>query len=169
MKSEKQVFAFNTSNLILAQQIIAKYPQGRQKSATLPLLHLAQSQNDGWLSVPAIEYIAQLLSEPFMRIYEVATFYTMFNLKPVGKYHLQVCGTTPCHLMGADEIMKACIAHAKTNPGGTSEDGLFTITEVECLGACRNAPVVQINNDFYENLNANKVEEIIQTLRTNKN
>jgi NADH-quinone oxidoreductase subunit E len=169
MSTEKEVFTFSKDNLKKAEEIIAKYPTGRQKSAMLPLLELAQRQNAGWLSTAAIEYVATYISEPFMRAYEVATFYTMFNLKPVGKYHIQLCGTTPCWLMGSNEVMKACETHAKTKFGQTSEDGLFTISEVECLGACRNAPVVQINDDFYENLDANKVEEIIESLRKNKN
>lgn len=168
MSKEKEIFTFNKNNITIATKIIAKYPEGRQKSAMLPLLELAQRQNGGWLSTAAIEYVATYLSEPFMRAYEVATFYTMFNLKPVGKYHIQLCGTTPCWLMGSDEVMKACEQSAKTKCGNTSEDELFTISEVECLGACRNAPVVQINDDFYEDLTAEKVTNIISSLRKKK-
>jgi NADH-quinone oxidoreductase E subunit len=169
MSKEKEIFTFNKDNITKAKEIIAKYPTGRQKSAMLPLLELAQRQNGGWLSIAAIEYVATYLSEPFMRAYEVATFYTMFNLKPVGKYHIQLCGTTPCWLMGSDEIMKACEQNAKTKCGETSEDNLFTISEVECLGACRNGPVIQINDDFYEGLNAEKVGQILQSLGEKKN
>ena len=165
MSKIKEVFTFNENNIAKAEEIIAKYPAGRQKSAMLPLLELAQKQNGGWLSTAAIECVATYLSEPFMRAYEVATFYTMFNLKPVGRYHIQLCGTTPCWLMGSDEIMKACQESAQTKCGQTSDDNLFTISEVECLGACRNAPVIQINDDFYEDLTAKKVTEILESLR----
>jgi NADH-quinone oxidoreductase subunit E len=165
MSKIKEVFTFNENNIAKAEEIIAKYPAGRQKSAMLPLLELAQKQNGGWLSTAAIECVATYLSEPFMRAYEVATFYTMFNLKPVGRYHIQLCGTTPCWLMGSDEIMKACQESAQTKCGETSDDNLFTISEVECLGACRNAPVIQINDDFYEDLTAKKVTEILESLR----
>jgi NADH-quinone oxidoreductase subunit E len=165
MSKIKEVFTFNENNIAKAEEIIAKYPAGRQKSAMLPLLELAQRQNGGWLSTAAIECVATYLSEPFMRAYEVATFYTMFNLKPVGRYHIQLCGTTPCWLMGSDEIMKACQESAQTKCGETSDDNLFTISEVECLGACRNAPVIQINDDFYEDLTAKKVTEILESLR----
>ena len=168
MSKKQEIFIFSKDSIAKAEEIIAKYPTGRQRSAMLPLLELAQRQNGGWLSTAAIEHVATYLSEPFMRAYEVATFYTMFNLKPVGKYHIQLCGTTPCWLMGSDEVMKACEQHAKTKCGEMSEDGLFTISEVECLGACRNGPVIQINDDFYEDLNAEKVAEIIESLRKKK-
>ena len=158
-------FVFNTSNLEKAKEIIAKYPEGRQNSAVLPLLDLAQRQNKGWLPVTAIEYVANFLDMPYMRAYEVATFYTMFNLKPVGKYHLQICSTTPCWLKGAAEIMEACEKHTKTKRGSTSEDGLFTISEVECLGACVNAPVVQVNDDYAEDLTPELVKELITKLK----
>lgn len=154
-------FSFTQENLVKAEAIIAKYPEGRQKSATLPLLDLAQRQNNGWLSVAAIEYVANFLGEPYMRVYEVASFYSMFYLKPVGKYHIQVCGTTPCWLRGAADIVKACENRLGIKCGETSEDGLFSISEVECLGACINAPVVQINDDYYENLDEQKIAEII--------
>ncbi|GAB4166820.1 MAG: NADH-quinone oxidoreductase subunit NuoE [Rickettsiaceae bacterium] len=165
MKKTADTFSFNKDNALKAKEIIAKYPEGRQRSAMLPLLDLAQRQNGGWLSNAAIEYVASFISEPFMRAYEVASFYTMFNLKPVGKYHIQVCGTTPCWLKGAHDVMKGFEEHTKTKCGKTSEDGVFTISEVECLGACRNAPVVQINDDFYEDLDDKKVVELVETLR----
>jgi NADH-quinone oxidoreductase subunit E len=168
MSKTKEVFIFNKESLKKAKEIIAKYPKGRQKSAMLPLLDLAQRQNDGWLSTAAIEYVANYISEPFMRAYEVATFYTMYNLKPVGKYHIQVCGTTPCWLRGATDIMSTCEKHAKTKCGETSKDGMFTISEVECLGACVNAPMVQINDDYYEDLDTDKMGKIIKDLRENK-
>jgi NADH-quinone oxidoreductase subunit E len=158
-------FAFTKDNLKKAKDLISKYPKERQKSAVLPLLDLAQRQNGGWLSKAAIEYVADYISEPYMRVYEIVTFYSMYNLNPIGKYHIQVCGTTPCWLRGADDIMKSCEKHAKTKCGGTSSDGLFTISEVECLGACVDAPVVQINDDYYENLDSKKMEDIINDLR----
>ncbi|MDP4708514.1 MAG: NADH-quinone oxidoreductase subunit NuoE [Rickettsiaceae bacterium] len=168
MIKQKEEFVFNKVNLKEAEEIIAKYPENRQKSAMLPLLDLAQRQNGGWLSVAAMEYVANYIAEPFMRVYEVATFYTMYNLKPVGKYHIQVCGTTPCWLRGAEDIMKACEKHAQTKCGETSDDGLFTISEVECLGACVDAPVVQINDDYHENLDPKKVQELIENFKKEK-
>ncbi|MFK7973846.1 MAG: NADH-quinone oxidoreductase subunit NuoE [Rickettsiaceae bacterium] len=165
MKKAQDSFTFNDKNALQAQEIIAKYPEGQQRSAILPLLDLAQRQNNGWLSTAAMEYVATMLSLPFIRAHEIATFYSMFNLKPVGKYHIQVCGTTPCWLRGSHDIMKYCQQHANTTKGDISEDGLFSISEVECLGACRNAPVVQINDDFYEDLDEQKVKDIIKTLK----
>ncbi len=164
----EEKFSFSKSNLTKAKQLMAKYPQGRQKSAVLPLLELAQRQHDGWLSVAVMEYVADLIAEPYMRVYEVASFYTMFNLKPVGRYHIQLCGTTPCWLMGADGVKVAFENATGTKCGQTSSNGLFTISEVECLGACRNAPVVQINDDFYEDLNAEKIEKIVKKMKVEK-
>ena len=169
MKKNNIGFSFNEENILQAKNILAKYPKNRQKSATLPLLQLAQKQNNGWLSTEAMEYVANFISVPFMLIYEVASFYTMFNLKPVGKYHIQVCGTTPCWLRGAHDIMKSFEEDAKTKQGETSDDDLFTISQVECLGACRNAPVAQINDDFYEDLDSKKVRAIITSLKKTNN
>ncbi len=162
------MFSFNKENIEKAKEIVAKYPNGRQKSAVLPLLDLAQRQNDGWLSIEAIEYVADYISEPYMRVYEVASFYSMFYLKPVGKYHIQLCGTTPCWLNGAADILKTCEDHIGIKCGSTSADGKFTISEVECLGACVNAPLVQINDDYYENLTPEKMRIIIDTLNEKK-
>lgn len=160
-------FALNNANAERAKKIIAKYPEGKQKSALLPILDIAQRQNGGWLSVPAIEHVANLLEVPYIRAYEVASFYTMFNLKPVGKFHVQVCGTTPCWLCGSDDVTKNFEELTGAKKGSTSEDGLFTITEVECLGACTNAPMVQINDDYYEKLDKNSVKQIIEDLKEN--
>jgi len=168
MSKSAEQFVFNKENLKKAKEIIAKYPEGRQKSGMLPLLDMAQRQNGGWLSVPAIEYVANYISEPYMRAYEVASFYTMYNLKPVGKYHIQVCGTTPCWLRGAGDIMESCEKLTKTKCGETSKDGLFTISEVECLGACVNAPIVQINDDYYEDLDSKKLGSLIKELKATK-
>lgn len=158
-------FSFNKENLARAEKIVMKYPEGRQKSATLPLLDIAQRQNGGWLSVPVIEYVANYLKQPYIRIYEVASFYSMFNLKPVGKYHIQVCGTTPCWLCGSDEVTKEFEKLTSAKKGGTSADGLFTITEVECLGACTNAPMVQINDDYHENLDNNTIKDLVEKMK----
>ncbi len=160
-------FVLSKANAERAKKIIAKYPDGKQKSALIPLLDIAQRQNGGWLSVPAIEHVANIVEIPYIRAYEVASFYTMFNLKPVGKFHVQVCGTTPCWLCGSDEVMKNFEEITGTKKGNTSEDGLFTISEVECLGACTNAPMVQINDDYYEKLNKDSVKQIIDELKTN--
>ena len=161
-------FVFNKENLQKAKDVTAKYPETRIKSAVMPLLDLAQRQNGGWLSRGAIEYVADYISEPYMRVYEVASFYSMYHLKPVGKHHIQVCGTTPCWLKGAGDIMQACEKHANAKCGETSKDGMFTISEVECLGACVDAPVVQINDDYHENLTPNQMGEIIDNLRKKK-
>ncbi|MEY3197513.1 MAG: hypothetical protein RLZZ59_884 [Pseudomonadota bacterium] len=160
--SEK--FQFNKANLIKAKEIIAKYPEGRQRSAILPLLDLAQRQNGGWLSKDAIEYVADMIDTPYIRAYEVVSFYTMFNTNPVGKYHLQVCGTTPCWLRGAADVIETCQKHLKIKCGETTKDGLFTLSEVECLGACVDAPVVQINDDFFENITPDSMKEKLEEL-----
>lgn len=163
-KETKTNFSFNNENSEKAQSIVSKYPEGRQKSACLPLLDLAQRQNNGYLSTDAIEYVADYISEPYMRVYEVASFYTMFYLNPVGKHHLQICGTTPCYLRGAADILKACEDHIGIKCGETSKDGKFTLSEVECLGACVNAPIVQINDDYYEDLTPDKIRSLIDEL-----
>lgn len=168
MSEIKNNFSFDAEKSQKVKEIIAKYPVNRQKSAMLPLLDLAQRQNGGWLSVAAMEHVADIISEPYMRVYEVATFYTMFHLKPVGKYHIQVCGTTPCWLRGAQDIRQNFEKYTEAKCGETSSDGLFTISEVECLGACRNAPVVQINDDFYEDLDEAKVKEIVARFKEDK-
>lgn len=155
-------FEFSNENLKKAKNFIAKFPEGRQKSAVLPLLDLAQRQSGGWLPQNVIEYVADFLQLPYMRVYEVASFYTMFNLKPVGKYHLQLCTTTPCWLRGSDEIKDACKKKLGIDVGETSKDGLFTLSEVECLGACVNAPILQINDDYFEDLTAAETEKLLE-------
>ncbi len=162
-------FAFTPANLKQAKIIIARYPAGRQRSAVMPLLDLAQrqvgaeTQTQGWLPVPVIEYVAAMLDMPYMRAYEVATFYTMYNLAPVGRFHVQVCGTTPCLLRGSDDVMAAC-KNKGMNKGKTTPDGLFTLTEVECMGNCSSAPMVQINDDNYEDLDFDSMTSILETL-----
>ena len=163
---QPESFEFTSENLERAQWYIAKYPPGRQQSAVLPLLHLAQRQHDGWLPRAAMDYVAGLLGMAPIRVYEVATFYTMFNLRPVGRYLLQVCATTPCWLRGSDDVAAACEKKLGIGIGGTTADGLFTLVEVECLGACVNAPILQVNNEnFYEDLDGPKTEELLDALR----
>jgi NADH-quinone oxidoreductase subunit E len=162
-------FAFTAENNKDARLITGRYPPGRQQSAIIPLLDMAQRQigaeteTQGWLPIPVIEYVARYLDMPFIRAYEVATFYTMFNLAPVGRFHVQVCGTTPCMLRGSDDVLDACYAKG-LKKGHTTGDGLFTLTEVECLGVCANAPMVQINDDNYEDLTAESMTAILEAL-----
>lgn len=161
-------FSFTPENLEIAKKFVARYPDGRQASAVIALLDLAQRQNGGWLSGDAIAYVANYLEMPPMRAFEVASFYTMFNLKPVGKHFIQVCRTTPCWLRGSDGLSEACKKKLGVQFGEVSEDGLFSVIEVECLGACANAPMVQINDDYYEDLTPERMEEIIDELRAGK-
>jgi NADH-quinone oxidoreductase subunit E len=159
-------FAFTPENIEWAKGQIAKYPEGRQASAIIPLFWQAQKQ-EGWLSEPAIRYVADMLKMDYIRALEVATFYTMFNLSPVGEHYVQLCGTTPCWLRGADELKDACRKHIGPE-GQVSADGKLSWIEVECLGACANAPMVQINDDFYEDLDGAKLGEILTDLRNGK-
>ncbi len=155
-------FAFTDENLAWAKQQIAKYPAGRQASAVIPVLWRAQEQNGGWVSEAAIRVVADLLGMPYIRVLEVATFYTMFLLSPVGKKaHVQVCGTTPCRLRGADELFKVCERRIHAEPFHVSADGNYSWEEVECLGACVNAPMVLIWNDTYEDLTAESFERVL--------
>ena len=160
-------FEFTAENKAWAEGQIKKYPQGRQASAIISLLWRAQKQGDGWLSEPAIRYVADMLGMPYMRALEVATFYTMYNLSPVGTHFVQLCGTTPCWLGGSDELKSVCkkvIGEEKT----VSSDGKLSWMEVECLGACANAPMVQINDDYYEDLNPQNFEMLLDDLRNGR-
>jgi len=161
-------FAFSDETMAEARVHVAKYPTGRQQSAVIPLLDLAQRQHGGWLPRAAIAYVAELLEMPEVRAFEVATFYTMFNLAPVGRHLVQVCRTTPCWLRGSDELTVACKKHLGVGLGETTEDGQFTIVEVECLGACVNAPMVQINDDFFEDLDAEKMVGLLDALKAGR-
>ena len=161
-------FDFTPENLDRAKAHIAKYPPGRQASAVLPLLWIAQYQNGGWLPRAAMDHVAELLAMAPIRVYEVATFYTMFNLRPVGRYLLQACTTTPCWLRGSDAVVEACERKLGIGMGGTTPDGLFTLVEVECLGACVNAPILQVNDDFYEDLDGPATETLLDALREGK-
>ena len=165
---QPEVFEFSEENQKLIECIIAKYPEGRQASAVIPLLDIAQRQHENWLPKVAIERVAEILDMAPIRVLEVATFYTMFNLKPVGRHFLQVCKTTPCWLRGSDNVLKCISDKLGISNGETSSDGLFTLLEVECLGACVNAPIVKINENYYEDLNLQSVEELINILLNNK-
>ena len=162
-------FAWTEANAAKVKEIIGRYPPGRQFSAIMPLLDLAQRQvgaetnTQGWLPVPVIEYVAKQIAMPYIRAYEVVTFYTMYNLAPVGRFHVQVCGTTPCMLRGSDDVFAACKNHGLIK-GKTTPDGLFTLSEVECLGACANAPMVQINDDNYEDLTFDSMSAILEAM-----
>ena len=162
-------FAFTAENLAWAKKTIGNYPAGKQASAVLPILWRAQEQHDGWITKPAIEYVATMLDMAFIRVLEVATFYTMFQLSPVGKKaHIQVCGTTPCMLRGAEDLKKVCQRKIHHEPHHLSEDGDFSWEEVECLGACVNAPMVQIFKDTYEDLTPASFEKLIDDIAAGK-
>ena len=166
-------FKFSPAYKAKADVFIGRYPAGRQQSAVMALLDLAQrqvgdeTQTQGWLPVPVIEYVASYLGMPYMRTYEVATFYTMYNLAPVGRFHVQICGTTPCMLRGSDDIIAACKNRGLVK-GGTTPDGLFTLNEVECMGNCASAPMVQINDDNYEDLDYDSMTAILSDLAEGK-
>jgi len=165
---QPKAFSFTPENLAWAKQQIAKYPEGRQQSAVIPLLWRAQEQA-GWTSQKAIEYVAEMLGMAYIRVYEIATFYTMFLLAPVGKKaHVQVCGTTPCMLRGSDDLLKVCRNRIHHDPLHVSADGTFSWEEVECLGACVNAPLVQIGADTYEDLTAASFERVLDGIASGK-
>jgi NADH-quinone oxidoreductase subunit E len=162
-ETQPESFEFTPENLAWLDAQFAKYPPGRQASAVIPALWQAQKQHAYWLPQKAIEKVADLLDMPYIRVLEIATFYTMFNLSPVGKFYVQLCGTTPCMLRGADEIIRIC--QERIGPQGqVTSDGLFSWLEVECLGACCNAPMVQINDDYYEDLNAENFTRLLDDL-----
>ncbi len=166
--TDKIEFSFNAENAKQAKAHIAKYPEGWQSSAVMPLLDLAQRQNEGWLPLPAMDYVADMLNMPPIRVYEVASFYTMYNLKPVGKHHVQVCTNLPCWLRGSDAIVGACKETLGLEFGETSEDGQFTLSEVECLGACVNAPMIQVNDDYYEDLDSVAASNVLEDIKAGR-
>ena len=157
-------FKFSEKNLKIAEEILKKYPETKRKSAVMPFLYLAQKQNQNWIPLAAMKYIAKYLSIPYINVYEVASFYTMYNLSPVGKYFVQVCTTTPCLIRGADKLVKVCKDKISNKEGEISPDKNCSWIEVECLGACVNAPIMQINDDYYEDLDENNTKEIIDSL-----
>ena len=167
-KEQPETFKFNDKSMEAANKIVSNYPEGKQQSAVMALLYIAQRQNDNWIPLQAMKYIAKFLDMPYIKVYEVATFYSMYNLSPVGKYFFQVCTTTPCMLRGAYDLVKICKKKISEKENTLSEDGKISWMEVECLGACVNAPMMQINDDYYEDLNDKKLEEIIDKIYQNK-
>ena len=161
-------FEFTKENKDSAEKILKKYPENKKKSAVMPFLYLAQRQNENWIPLTAMKYIAKFLEMPYIKVYEVATFYTMYNLAPVGKYFIQVCTTSPCLIRGADKVVKICKEKISKEENTLSENKLCSWIEVECLGACVNAPMMQINNDYYEDLDEKNTIEIIDSLLANK-
>ena len=169
LRAQWGTFTWTKENAATAKAIVARYPEGRQRSAVMPLLDLAQrqvgaeTQTQGWLPLPVIEFVARELDMPVIRVLEVATFYFMYNLAPVGRFHVQVCGTTPCMLRGSDDLLAACKKRGMAK-GHTTADGLWTLTEVECMGNCASAPMVQINDDNYEDLTAERLDHVLDEL-----
>ena len=167
-KIQPDKFEFNKNNIDTANDIIKNYPSGKQQSAVMPLLNIAQKQNDNWIPLAAMKYIAKYLDMPYIKVYEVATFYSMYNLAPVGRYFFQVCTTTPCMLRGAYDLVKVCKKKISENENQLSGDKKTSWLEVECLGACVNAPMLQINDDYYEDLDPTKLESIIDKINKNE-
>ena len=168
-KNQPEKFEFNNESINLANKIISNYPKGKQQSAVMALLYIAQRQNDNWIPLSAMKYIAKYLEMPYIKVYEVATFYTMYNLAPVGKYFFQVCTTTPCMLRGAYKLVDVCKNKITQNENEVSDDGDISWMEVECLGACVNAPMIQINDDYFEDLDEQKLEKIIENIKKGQN
>ncbi len=168
-KDQPEKFEFNKDSLNIANKIILNYPKGKQQSAVMALLYIAQRQNDNWIPLSAMKYIAKYLEMPYIKVYEVATFYTMYNLAPVGKYFFQVCTTTPCMLRGAYKLVDVCKNKITQNENEVSDDGDISWMEVECLGACVNAPMIQINDDYFEDLDEKKLEKIIENIKKGQN
>ena len=161
-------FEFSDKNLKTAEEILKKYPEKRKKSAVMPLLYLAQRQNENWIPLAAMKYIAKYLSIPYIAVYEVATFYTMYNLSPVGKYFIQVCTTSPCLIRGADKLVKVCKEKISSNEREISKNKKCSWMEVECLGACVNAPMMQVNEDYYEDLDEANTKKVIESFLNDK-
>ncbi len=167
-KNQPDNFEFNEENKILSKKIISNYPTGRQKSAVMALLYIAQRQNNNWIPLSAMKYIAKFLNISYIKVYEVATFYSMYNLAPVGKYFIQVCTTTPCMIRGAYELVEACREKISKEEKKISSTSDCSWMEVECLGACVNAPMVQINEDYYEDLSKEKMIKILDKINKNE-
>ena len=164
-KDQPETFMFNDKNMEVAKKAISIYPEGKQQSAVMALLYIAQRQNKNWIPLSAMKYIAKILNMPYIKVYEVATFYSMYNLAPVGQYFLQVCTTTPCMIRGAYNLVDVCKKKISENESEISKDGKLSWMEVECLGACVNAPMIQINDDYFEDLNEKKLENIIELIK----
>ena len=168
-KEQPKKFEFNSTNLETANKIIKRYPEGKQQSAVMALLYLVQNQNSNWIPLVAMKYIAKFLDMPYIKVYEVATFYSMYNLSPVGNHFIQVCTTTPCMIRGAYKLVEACKEKISPNQSELSKNKTCSWTEVECLGACVNAPMMQINDDYYEDLDKEKTLKIIDQILNGKN
>ena len=168
-KNQPENFEFNSLSLEAANTMVAKYPEGRQQSAVMALLYLAQKQNNNWIPLAAMKYIAKFLNMPYIKVYEVATFYSMYNLSPVGDYFIQVCTTTPCMIRGANKIVEACKEKISINENELSKNKNCSWMEVECLGACVNAPMMQINDNYYEDLDKKKTLEILDKILKGEN
>ena len=164
-KKQPETFEFNDKSMEVAKKAIAIYPEGKQQSAVMALLYIAQRQNKNWIPLSAMKYIAKILNMPYIKVYEVATFYTMYNLAPVGQYFFQVCTTTPCMIRGAYKLVDVCKNKISENESEISKDGKLSWMEVECLGACVNAPMIQINDDYFEDLDEKKLEKIIELIK----
>jgi len=164
-KNQPSSFEFSSENKIKIDEILKKYPDSKKKSAVMPLLYIAQRQNNNWIPLAAIQLIADMLGVAYIKVYEVATFYTMYNLAPVGKYFVQVCTTTPCMIRGSGKVVEMCKKHISEKQGHVNKELDSSWIEVECLGACVNAPMVQINEDYYEDLNAEKAEKIFNSFK----
>jgi len=167
--TSNEIFEWSERNFSKVKIVIEKYPAGKQQSAVIPILDLAQRQNNGWLNRSAIEKVSETLSMSFIRVMEVVSFYSMFNLEPVGKNFIQICRTTPCWLRGSNKLLDVVKEVTGCNLGETSEDKKFTLVEVECLGACCNSPMVQINDDYYEDLNEDNFRKVLLKLKNNEN
>ena len=167
-KNQPEHFEFNSSSLNAANTIVSKYPKGKQQSAVMALLYIAQRQNDNWIPLAAMKYIGKFLNMPYIKVYEVATFYSMYNLSPVGNFFIQVCTTTPCMIRGANHLVEACKEKISENELELSKNKSCSWMEVECLGACVNAPMMQINDDYYEDLDKKKALEILDKILNNE-
>ena len=167
-KTQPKDFSFDRDNMLLAKKILKIYPKNFKESSIMPLLSIAQSQNNGWLPKKAIEYVSDFLEIPEIKVLEIATFYSMYNLSPVGKFHIEVCTTSPCMLRGSDEILSFCEKKLAIQEGGISKDKMFSLSRVECLGACVNAPIIKINKNYYEDLDLNSTDKLINNLLNDK-
>tara|TARA_B100001741_G_scaffold284000_1_gene259316 strand:+ start:42 stop:641 length:600 start_codon:yes stop_codon:yes gene_type:complete len=164
-KNQPENFEFNEKNIEVAKKVISNYPVGKQQSAVMALLYIAQRQNNNWIPLSAMKYVAKFLDMPYIKVYEVATFYSMYNLAPVGDHFFQVCTTTPCMLRGANKLVEICKNKISPNENEISNDGKMSWIEVECLGACVNAPMIQINDHYFEDLNETKIDKIIENIK----
>ena len=164
-KNQPENFEFNEKNIEVAKKVISNYPVGKQQSAVMALLYIAQRQNNNWIPLSAMKYVAKFLDMPYIKVYEVATFYSMYNLAPVGDHFFQVCTTTPCMLRGANKLVEICKNKISPNENEISNDGKMSWIEVECLRACVNAPMIQINDHYFEDLNETKIDKIIENIK----